>query len=65
MPSYVHVPTLFELLKDVDSNEKIAEYVKMHLGGNEDVSSFTEELIRRRATWKKVTGWKSPAFPFD
>ncbi|CAN8027535.1 unnamed protein product [Ixodes persulcatus] len=65
LPSYVHVPTLFELLRDVDSNEEIQEYVKMHLGEDDDVKRFSQEFIRRRFRWKELTGWKSPAACFD
>ncbi|KAM7292229.1 hypothetical protein ISCGN_025452 [Ixodes scapularis] len=65
LPSYVHVPTLFELLRDVDSSEEIQEYVKMHLGEDDDVKRFSQEFIRRRFRWKELTGWKSPAAFFD
>ncbi|XP_075545494.1 uncharacterized protein LOC142579312 [Dermacentor variabilis] len=61
LPSYVHVPTFFELLRDVDSNAEIEEYVRMHLGNGEEVSRFAQEFVQRRSQWKQLTGWKSPA----
>ncbi|XP_064480233.1 uncharacterized protein LOC135393850 [Ornithodoros turicata] len=59
-PSYIHVPTFFELLRDVESNAEIREYVQMHLGDSEDVRGFAQEFIRKRAYWKWVTGRKGP-----
>lgn len=61
LPSYVHVPTFFELLRDVDSSAEIEEYVRMHLGNGEEVSRFAQEFVQRRSEWKQLTGWKSPA----
>ncbi|XP_064473593.1 GRB10-interacting GYF protein 2-like isoform X2 [Ornithodoros turicata] len=56
LPSYVHVPTFVELLRDVESNDEIREYVRIHLGRDDDARGFAEEFIRRRAQWKWSTG---------
>lgn len=65
LPSYVHVPTFFELLRDVDSASEIEEYVRMHLGDDDGARRFAQEFIRRRTQWKQLTGWKSPATVSD
>lgn len=59
-PSYVHVRTFFELLRDVDSNAEVREYVQMYLGNTSDAKSFADEFIRKRAYWKWVTGRGGP-----
>ncbi|XP_037507319.1 GRB10-interacting GYF protein 2 [Rhipicephalus sanguineus] len=61
LPSYVHVPTFFELLRDVDSSAEIEEYVRQHFGNGEEASRFAREFVQRRFQWKQLTGWKSPA----
>ncbi|KAH6935986.1 hypothetical protein HPB50_012075 [Hyalomma asiaticum] len=61
LPSYVHVPTFFELLRDVDSSAEIEEYVRMHFGNGDEAIRFAQEFVRRRLQWKQLTGWKSPA----
>ncbi|KAL1432888.1 hypothetical protein MTO96_001884 [Rhipicephalus appendiculatus] len=61
LPSYVHVPTFFEMLRDVDSSAEIEEYVRQHFGNGEEASRFAREFVQRRFRWKQLTGWKSPA----
>ncbi|XP_075749217.1 uncharacterized protein LOC142814374 [Rhipicephalus microplus] len=61
LPSYVHVPTFFELLREVDSSSEIEEYVYQHFGNGEGASRFAREFVQRRLQWKQLTGWKSPA----
>ncbi|KAH6948288.1 hypothetical protein HPB50_023342 [Hyalomma asiaticum] len=61
LPSYVHVPTFFELLRDVESSAEIEEYVRIYFGNSEQASRFAQEFVRRRLQWKKLTGWTSPA----
>ncbi|KAH8026030.1 hypothetical protein HPB51_015379 [Rhipicephalus microplus] len=56
LPSYVHVPTFFELLREVDSNSEIEEYVRQHFGSGEEASRFAHEFVQRRLQWKQLTG---------
>lgn len=59
-PSYVHVPTFFELLRDVNSEEEIEEYARLHLGRGEEVRRFVQEFLQRKSQCKKLAGWTRP-----
>ncbi|CAN7937907.1 unnamed protein product [Ixodes hexagonus] len=65
LPSYVHAPTFLELLRDVDSEKEIEEYIFVYLGEGDDVKKFAREFIQQRMLWKNLTGWKSSAVVFD
>lgn len=65
LPSYVHGPTFLELLRDVDSEKEVEEYILMHLGEGEDAKKFAREFILQRRLWKNLTGWKSSAMVLD
>ncbi|CAN8026822.1 unnamed protein product [Ixodes persulcatus] len=56
LPSYVHAPTFLELLRDVDSEKEIEEYILMHLGEGDDAKKFAREFILQRRLWKNLTG---------
>lgn len=61
LPSYIHVPTFIELLKDVESSAEIEEYVCMHLGNSQEALRFAREYAQRRAQWKRQTGGRGSA----
>lgn len=62
-PSYVHVPTFFELLRDLDSEAEIEEYARMHLGPGEEVWHFVVEFLQRKSQCKKLAGRTKSAVP--